>query len=101
MIKPSILALAVGLALTTTAAWAADTTESQRMQNCVTTERAKISNPDEAVITQTCKSRVQTQESTTSKDGSTTTTSTTKDAAKTTQQTVPTDDKPQPNMPPK
>ena len=55
----SLLALALGLAVT--ASWAGETTQtsSVEMQNCVTTERAKVRAPDDAVITKTCTTRLE------------------------------------------
>jgi hypothetical protein len=82
-----LLALALGLAVT--ASWAGETTQttSVEMQNCVTTERAKIRDPDDAVITKTCTSRVKNQDVTATDKSSTTTT--TKDTSTSTDTTRP------------
>jgi hypothetical protein len=98
----SLLALALGLAVT--ASWAGETqTSSVEMQNCVTTERAKIRDPDDAVITKTCTSRLKNQHETRSETRSETrgmepdvtatdkssTTTTTKDTSTSTDTTRP------------
>lgn len=97
----SLLALALGLAVT--ASWAGETqTSSVEMQNCVTTERAKVRDPDNAVITKTCTSRLKNQHETrsetrgmepdvtaTDKSSTTTTSSATKDTSTSTDTTRP------------
>jgi hypothetical protein len=98
-----LLALALGLAVT--ASWAGETTQTStvEMQNCVTTERAKVRDPDDAVITKTCTSRLKNQQhetrsetrgmdpdvTATDKSQTTTTYSTTKDTSTSTDTTRP------------
>lgn len=95
-----LLALALGLAVT--ASWAGETTQatSQEMQRCVTTERGKSHDPDDAVITKTCTSKLKLrnqqsearsldQDSTATDKTSTTTYSTTRDSTTVEQSTPP------------